>query len=219
MARRTALPFAKDDGGRVEAGFRGDTGDCVTRAIAIAGGAAVQGRLRRAQRTGQSREVGKRERPSNSRTGVFRKVYEPYLFDLGFVWRPTMGIGTGCRVHLAVGRAPGWPGHCSGVWPPECGRQRGGSRQPRPDSWRDTVRVRLLREDRPVISDPFTPPSRASFRAHSGTSRRPLRAPMRSRASHPPRAPSDRRGAGERARGDAPKWLFGFQRGVMVASR
>jgi hypothetical protein len=30
------IPFEQDDGGRAAAGFRGTTGDCVTRAIAIA---------------------------------------------------------------------------------------------------------------------------------------------------------------------------------------
>lgn len=106
VARRTALAFAKDDGGRSEAGFRGDTGDCVTRAIAIAGELPYKVVYDELNERAKAAKSGKRERPSNSRTGVSRKIYEPYLFDLGFVWRPTMGIGTGCRVHLAVGELP-----------------------------------------------------------------------------------------------------------------
>lgn len=34
----TTVPWDEDDGGRAAAGFKGDTGDCVTRAISIATG-------------------------------------------------------------------------------------------------------------------------------------------------------------------------------------
>src|SRR5436190_23641231 len=35
-SRPRAIPFVEDDGGRDAAGFRGFTGDCVVRAVAIA---------------------------------------------------------------------------------------------------------------------------------------------------------------------------------------
>lgn len=100
------LPWVYDDGGREAAGFKGSTGDCVTRAIAIATGfpyREVYDRLN---------DEAKRERPrnlkrrSNSRLGVHRRTFGRYLNELGFGWTPLMGIGTGCKHHLAIGEVP-----------------------------------------------------------------------------------------------------------------
>lgn len=90
------LPFVYDDGGRAAAGYRGTTGDCVTRAYAIATGTpyaeayalvaeaqAAQGKAR----TGRTFRAG-------------RKVIDELLAARGFVWTPTMQIGAGCTVHL-----------------------------------------------------------------------------------------------------------------------
>lgn len=41
-----------------------------------------------------------------ARKGIFRKDYEPYLFDLGWIWNATMKIGSGCKVHLRDGEIP-----------------------------------------------------------------------------------------------------------------
>ena len=35
-----------------------------------------------------------------------KKVYKPYLEELGWTWVPTMGIGTGCKVHLKESELP-----------------------------------------------------------------------------------------------------------------
>jgi hypothetical protein len=43
---------------------------------------------------------------SAARTGVVKKVYGKYLEDLGYTWTATMGIGTGCRVHLKADELP-----------------------------------------------------------------------------------------------------------------
>ena len=40
------MPFVKDDGGRAAAGFKGSTGDCVTRAVCIASGLLLRRGLR-----------------------------------------------------------------------------------------------------------------------------------------------------------------------------
>jgi hypothetical protein len=96
------LAWTYDDGGREAAGFRGDAGDCVTRSIAIVARlpyqevyAALAGRMGAA---GAAR---------SARNGIPRKVYEAFLLDeLGFVWRPTMKIGSGCTVHLRHGELP-----------------------------------------------------------------------------------------------------------------
>lgn len=113
-----ALPFVQDDGGREAAGFRGSTGDCVTRAIAIATGlpyrevydalhdAALE---RRNLARLELRYGAQARRHASPRTGVPRRVYDRYLAELGWAWTATMGIGTGCRVHLAAGELPEGP--------------------------------------------------------------------------------------------------------------
>ena len=95
------------DGGRKKAGFVGVTGDCVTRAIAIATGKSYKevydalNELGKRERTG-SRKTGK----SNSRTGVYPKTTRKYMLSIGWKWNPTMGIGTGCTVHLDENELP-----------------------------------------------------------------------------------------------------------------
>lgn len=96
--------YRYSDGGRHDAGFRGDTRDCAVRAIAIATGLPypkVYNELFERQRAFlASRRVRKWKKDPSPRTGVYREVYEPYLFDLGWIWHPTMQIGSGCQVHL-----------------------------------------------------------------------------------------------------------------------
>jgi len=100
------LPFVYDDGGRAAAGYRGSTGDCVTRAVAIATGrdyAEVYAALNAAA----ARERPRRgRRRSAARTGVYKATTRRFLESLGWQWTPTMGIGTGCRIHLAAGELP-----------------------------------------------------------------------------------------------------------------
>jgi hypothetical protein len=93
-----------DDGGRAAAGFRGQTGDCVCRSIAIAAGLPY--RQVYDDLNALAKLEGGRARGSSSREGVHRRVYDRYLRGLGWVWTPTMGIGTGCRVHLRAGELP-----------------------------------------------------------------------------------------------------------------
>jgi hypothetical protein len=100
------MDYIYDDGGRAETGFVGDAGDCVTRAIAIATGipyGTVYASLN---------HLAKRERPragrarSSARTGVHRQTYHQYMLDIGWQWTSTMGIGTGCTVHLREDELP-----------------------------------------------------------------------------------------------------------------
>lgn len=105
VANAVPLDFAVDDGGRADAGFRGATGDCVVRAIAIATPLPyrqVYDELYAASAATRGRAS---ENPS-PRSGVFTHVLRPYLAALGFVWTPTMQIGSGCRVHLADNELP-----------------------------------------------------------------------------------------------------------------
>ena len=101
------MRFVKDDGGRAAAGYIGDARDCVTRAIAIATGKSYQevyDRLNELAKT--ERSSVRRKGKSNARTGVHRVTYDKYLVELGWVWTPTMLIGSGCKVHLKDGELP-----------------------------------------------------------------------------------------------------------------
>jgi hypothetical protein len=102
------LKFVYDDGGRAEAGFKGEAGDCVTRAVAIATGLPY-GRVYEALADGMATSSGKHysRGQRSARNGVFRDVYQSYLAELGWQWTPTMKIGSGCTVHLAKGELPG----------------------------------------------------------------------------------------------------------------
>jgi hypothetical protein len=98
----TAPKFIYDDGGRAAAGFRGSAGDCVTRAIAIAGQldyrtvydelAAGEARTKRGKRS--------------ARNGVSKRVYRKWFTDHGWLWTPTMHIGSGCTTHLDPDELP-----------------------------------------------------------------------------------------------------------------
>lgn len=103
------MKFQYNDGGRSAAGFKGLTGDCVARAIAIASGrsyAEVYARLAEgtgAQRAGKS---GKRSASARSGINVNRKWFKDLMVEWGFVWVPTMTIGSGCKVHLRANELP-----------------------------------------------------------------------------------------------------------------
>lgn len=114
---RYPVQWVYDDGGRRAAGFGGKAGDCVTRAIAIATGKpyrTVHDRLalgdftQRRSRRMSARAAARKRRPTADR-GIFtkRKWFTDYMTELGLTWVPTMGIGTGCRVHLRADELPG----------------------------------------------------------------------------------------------------------------
>ena len=101
------MDFVYDDGGRITAGYKGSTGDCVCRAIAIATGKSYQevySGLISLKET--SFRNTKKIRNSHPRTGVNRKIYDAYLKFYGWEWIPTMKIGTGCKVHLKKEELP-----------------------------------------------------------------------------------------------------------------
>lgn len=99
------MKFTYNDGGREAAGFKGQCGDCVTRAIAIATGrsyALVYAEL--AKVNTQRRTRGQR----TARNGIVVNgaAFKSYMRGLGWTWTPTMGIGTGCKVHLRDSELP-----------------------------------------------------------------------------------------------------------------
>jgi len=109
------MEFVKNDGGRAAAGYKGDAGDCVTRAIAIATGKpykevydrihAMTAEYAEKRRTKVARAI-KRKGTSSPRDGVFRDVYDQYLKDLGWEFIPTMSFGSGCTTHLKADELP-----------------------------------------------------------------------------------------------------------------
>jgi hypothetical protein len=107
------MEWIESDGGRVAAGFKGKTGDCVTRAIALATGVPYRqvyeelfrrNRLRAESYRGRKRKFTKGT--SSPRLGVHREIFQAYLEGLGWEWVPTMKVGQGCKVHLCAEELP-----------------------------------------------------------------------------------------------------------------
>jgi hypothetical protein len=100
------MPFIKDDGGRAAAGFKGITGDCVTRAVAIALDIPYIIVYQSLNKFCEDESIRLGRHRSSSRTGVRTKTMRGYLASKGWTWVPTMKIGAGCRVHLRAGELP-----------------------------------------------------------------------------------------------------------------
>ena len=91
------MRFEYNDGGRSKYFQASNVGDCAVRAIAIA--------------TEQDYKVvydalKKLNGGKSCRNGTPKNVDKKYLQQLGWIWHPTMKIGSGCRVHLANGEIP-----------------------------------------------------------------------------------------------------------------
>ena len=108
---RGVTRFTYSDGGRAAAGFKGEAGDCVCRAVAIAAGRPYDVVYR------ELSEINARMRPSkrcssagrrSARNGVRTKsdLFHRYMDSLGFTWTPTMSVGQGCKVHLRADELP-----------------------------------------------------------------------------------------------------------------
>lgn len=101
------MDFVYDDGGRAAAGFKGKTGDCVCRAIAIAAEMPYKEVYDLINETAKTERVGRRKRgKSNARTGVYKGTIRKVMEWLGWKWHPTMAIGKGCTVHLRKDELP-----------------------------------------------------------------------------------------------------------------
>ncbi len=105
------IPYTYNDGGRAAAGYRGSAGDCVTRAVAIASERPydeVYAALATGTGTQRAGKRGKRNASARNGVNTGRQWFKDYMCSLGFTWTATMGIGTGCTVHLnAVELPPG----------------------------------------------------------------------------------------------------------------
>jgi hypothetical protein len=106
------MKLVRTDGGRFEAGFSGTARDCVARAVAVVTGrpyaeiydglSAVNAATRKTK--SRSKSAG----THSASHGIFTAtpMFKRYMASLGFVWTPTMGIGTGCKVHLRSDELP-----------------------------------------------------------------------------------------------------------------
>lgn len=100
------MPWVFDDGGREAAGFKGRTGDCGVRAIAIATGRDYRGVYEQAHAALVAAPVKVRGRSTSPRDGLPTKIMREMLAGFGWVWQPTMHIGGGCQVHLLAEELP-----------------------------------------------------------------------------------------------------------------
>ena len=99
-----------NDGGRKYYFDGKDTGDCVTRAIAIAmelDYKEVYDELFQLIKERQLKvNIKNRSKYSSPREGVMKDVWKPYIESKGWKWVPTMKIGSGCKVHLTESELP-----------------------------------------------------------------------------------------------------------------
>lgn len=104
------MKYIYDDGGRSAAGYKGSCGDCVARAIAIATEQPYD-KVYKALAEINSQYRGRRAKSAkakSARHGIVTKsaAFKRYMESLGWVFVPTMTIGSGCTVHLADGELP-----------------------------------------------------------------------------------------------------------------
>lgn len=103
------MDFVQNDGGRAAAGYKGETGDCVTRAIAIATDKPYSEVYAIVNQFSQ-RETATRERKgrirSSARLGVYKDTTRAIMAHLGWRWVPTMAVGRGCTTHLKASELP-----------------------------------------------------------------------------------------------------------------
>lgn len=108
MGHLIGAPFHYNDGGRKAAGYRGTTGDCACRAIAIATEIPYQEVYDLIIEEGKRDRLTKRRQSrSHPRTGVYTATMRRLMErELGLIWTPTMGIGSGCTTHLRPDELP-----------------------------------------------------------------------------------------------------------------
>jgi len=93
------IRFVQTDGGRAAAGFKGEAGDCVVRAIAI-----ISERPYKEVHDELTEWQGWDADAGGNVVGHF--THKKFILSLGFVWVPLMQIGSGCKVHLRADELP-----------------------------------------------------------------------------------------------------------------
>ena len=107
------MEYVFDDGGRTCAGYRGATGDCVTRAITIAMELPYQEVYAAMAEGNAAQRITKRscKRTAGKRTASHgidtrRQWFKDWMAERGWKWVPTMQVGSGCKVHLRADELP-----------------------------------------------------------------------------------------------------------------
>lgn len=115
------LNYSYNDGGRSEAGYKGDADDCVTRAISIVlqeGGYTdlpagecyqmIYDEVTAAQKEYHANSRSKKlsKKAGTARDGVYKKVSKELFKEYGGEWKATMQIGSGCQVHMRTDELP-----------------------------------------------------------------------------------------------------------------
>ncbi len=103
------MNFVYDDGGRSKTYLSGTKcRDCVVRAVAIATELPYMEVYEALSAGCRSERLTKGSRKESAANGVHtnRVWFKRYMQAMGWKWTPTMGIGTGCRVHLRDGELP-----------------------------------------------------------------------------------------------------------------
>lgn len=95
------MELSYSDGGRSKY-FKGTTGDCVCRAICNATGKDYKEIYDLINEVAKREKTGKRKKGiSNARTGAYKYTEKEIIENiLGWKWKPTMTIGSGCKMHL-----------------------------------------------------------------------------------------------------------------------
>jgi hypothetical protein len=93
------IRFVHNDGGRAAAGFVGEAGDCVTRAIAI-----ISERPYKEVHDSLTEWQGWDADGGGNVLGHF--THKKFILSLGFIWVPLMHVGSGCKVHLSADELP-----------------------------------------------------------------------------------------------------------------
>src|SRR5690606_39707795 len=102
---KEVLRWTYNDGGRREAGFKGEAGDCVVRAAAIAMDRPYRDVYNDLNAFAKEFERRKK-RKSSARTGYQMDTLRAYMEKQGWRWVPTMQVGRGCKVHLRADELP-----------------------------------------------------------------------------------------------------------------
>jgi hypothetical protein len=100
------MEWIYNDGGREKAGFKGATGDCATRSIAIVTGKDYLEVYNAINTLALKEHKTRRKGKSNARIGVYPQLVKKYLLSLGMKWTPCMNIGSGCTTHLKASELP-----------------------------------------------------------------------------------------------------------------
>ena len=99
------MKYIYNDGGRKDAGYKGDAGDCTVRAIAIATKIPYQ-KVYDGLWNLNKNQYGKLRGASPRNGGTKIATIRKYMDSIGWKWTPTMQVGSGCTTHLKKDELP-----------------------------------------------------------------------------------------------------------------